>query len=130
MDSGGKERALLAILLLHANHAVPAAYLIDQLWQDQPPMTAPNLLHGHVSRLRRMLRRSETGTTPGGIVMTKGQGYLLKLEPGQLDLDRFERDQGRHDHARARFDHCLVVAVQLSLSRWQAQLREALATLP
>jgi DNA-binding SARP family transcriptional activator len=42
---GPKERALLAVLLLHANHAVPAAYLIDQLWQDQPPMAAPNLLH-------------------------------------------------------------------------------------
>jgi DNA-binding SARP family transcriptional activator/tetratricopeptide (TPR) repeat protein len=115
---GPKERALLAILLLHANHAVPAAYLIDQLWQDQPPMTAPNLLHGHVSRLRRMLRRSEAGTTPGGIVMTKGQGYLLKLEPGQLDLDRFERLVARARQAMAeaapqRAAACLTEALAL-----------------
>jgi DNA-binding SARP family transcriptional activator len=114
---GPKERALLAVLLLHANHAVPAAYLIDQLWQDQPPMTAPNLLHGYVSRLRRMLRRSEAGTTPGGIVMTKGQGYLLKLEPGQLDLDRFERLVARARQAMA----------EAAPQRAAAYLTEALA---
>src|SRR4029453_15947513 len=75
------------------------------------------LLHGHVSRLRRMLRRSEAGTTPGGIVMTKGQGYLLKLEPGQLDLDRFERLVARARQAMA----------EAAPQRAAAYLTEALA---
>ena len=88
---GPKERALLAVLLLHANQVVPADYLVDQLWENQPPRTAPNILHGYVSRLRRMLQRPPAGGPPGGILVTKGQCYLLKVEPGQLDLDRFER---------------------------------------
>src|SRR5687767_13551033 len=52
---GRKQRALLAILLLHANEVVSADKLIDELWGETPPPTAAKTLQAHVSRLRRAI---------------------------------------------------------------------------
>ena len=52
---GRKQRALLAILLLHANEVVSADKLIDELWGETPPPTAAKTLQAHVSRLRRSI---------------------------------------------------------------------------
>jgi DNA-binding SARP family transcriptional activator len=49
----GKEQALLAYLLLHANEVVPSGRLIDVLWDGRPPATASKILHNAVSHLRR-----------------------------------------------------------------------------
>ena len=90
-----KQRALLAILLLHRNEVVSADRLIDELWGDHPPKTARKTLQMHVSHLRRVL--------PPGVLRTKTAGYVLTVEPGQLDLDRFEALVLRaHDPERAR----------------------------
>src|SRR6266498_2886148 len=80
---GAKERALLAILLLHANEPVSVDRLIDELWTDRPPMTARKSLQVRVAGLRRALRDS--------IVLTRGGGYAISVAGDQLDLHRFER---------------------------------------
>ena len=82
-----KQRALLAILLLHANEVVSRDRLIDELWGEQPPASAPHSLEVYVSRLRKALQPD------GGerLLVTRPGGYLLQLEPDQLDLERFER---------------------------------------
>jgi DNA-binding SARP family transcriptional activator len=82
-----KQRALLAILLLHANEVVSRDRLIDDLWGERPPPSAPHSLDVYVSRLRKTLQAN------GGeqILVTRPGGYLLRLEPEQLDLARFER---------------------------------------
>ena len=77
-----KQRALLALLLLHRNEVVSAERLIDQLWGDRPPKTARKTLQMHVSHLRRSLGPD--------VVVTRAPGYVLDVEPGQLDLERFE----------------------------------------
>jgi DNA-binding SARP family transcriptional activator len=77
-----KQRALLALLLLHRNEVVSAERLIDQLWGDRPPKTARKTLQMHVSHLRRALGPE--------VVVTQAPGYVLSIEPGHLDLDRFE----------------------------------------
>src|SRR5215475_4579412 len=84
-----KPRALLAALLLDRNRVVPVARLIDDLWGDEPPDTATKALQGYVSQLRKALG--------GDRVITKPPGYLLHVEDGELDLDRFEQlvRQGR-----------------------------------
>ncbi len=84
-----KERALLLLLLLHANEVVSAERLIDELWGERPPESAANVLQTYVSHLRRLL---EPGTRPreNGLIVTRSPGYLLRLAPGQLDLNRFE----------------------------------------
>jgi DNA-binding SARP family transcriptional activator/ABC-type transport system substrate-binding protein len=84
-----KERALLLLLLLHANEVVSAERLIDELWGERPPESAANVLQTYVSHLRRLL---EPGTRhrDNGLIVTRSPGYLLKLVPGQVDLHRFE----------------------------------------
>jgi DNA-binding SARP family transcriptional activator len=81
---GGKQRSVLALLLLHANEVVSSDRLIDELWPDEPPASAAKIIQAHVSRLRKAL-----DGVAEGILLTRGHGYLLRVEPGQLDRDRF-----------------------------------------
>jgi len=87
---GSKPRALLAILLLHANQVVSTERLVDELWGEAPPTTARNLVQVYVSRLRQALyyRRDQAAQVP--MLVTRPSGYLLRVEPGELDLDCFE----------------------------------------
>src|SRR5690349_11557179 len=82
---GAKQRGLLALLLLHPNEVVPADRIVDELWPDEPPGAGVKTLRVGVSRLRKTLGRG------GERLVTRASGYVLELEPGQLDLDRFER---------------------------------------
>ncbi len=79
----GKERALLAILLLNANQTVSRDRLVDDLWGERAPERAAKAVQTYVSRLRKIL--------PAGVLRTRPPGYILELEPEQLDLHRFER---------------------------------------
>jgi predicted ATPase/DNA-binding SARP family transcriptional activator len=81
--SGVKERALLAILLIHTGEVVSADRLIDELWGSDLPANPSNALQVVVSRLRRALQ--------GELVVTRQPGYLLDIGPEQLDARRFER---------------------------------------
>ena len=80
---GGRQRKLLAILLLHANEIVGSERLIDQLWREQRPETAAKALHGYISQLRKTLGHDVLLTRPGG--------YVLRIAPGELDAQRFEQ---------------------------------------
>jgi peptide/nickel transport system substrate-binding protein len=80
---GPKPRALLAMLLLDANEPVSRDRLIEGLWGDDPPPSADQTLDSYVSRLRRVLGPDR--------VVRRPPGYLLVVEPGELDLERFER---------------------------------------
>jgi YVTN family beta-propeller protein len=96
----GKQRALLAILLLHANEVVSSDRLIEELWGEQPPATAAKSLQVHVSRLRSALG-GERANGADSVVVTRGGGYLVRVGPGQLDLERFERLLGEGSGALA-----------------------------
>src|ERR1700755_377981 len=80
---GAKQRALLAVLLLHVNQAVSSDRLIDELWGESPPATAAKTVQVYVSRLRKELG--------DGRRITRAPGYLRRAEPYELDLGRFER---------------------------------------
>jgi DNA-binding SARP family transcriptional activator len=96
---GDKQRALLAILLLHANEVVSTDRLIEDLWGERPPATSLRTLQAYVSRLRKALDTNGGGSLDdngdpssggsGGVLVTRGHGYLLRVAPGELDLDRF-----------------------------------------
>jgi DNA-binding SARP family transcriptional activator len=88
---GGRQRALLAALLLSANEVVPAERLIEELYGGDPGGTAANALQAMVSRLRRLLEPGVAGTGGDAVVVTRAPGYLLRVEPQQVDLARFER---------------------------------------
>jgi DNA-binding SARP family transcriptional activator len=86
---GPKPRALLALLLLHANEVVSTDRLIEELWRHDPPENAAAALQVNLSRIRKAL--------PHDVVATRSPGYVLRVEPDALDLDRFERlvNEGR-----------------------------------
>src|SRR5215212_8391346 len=72
MVGGGKQRALLAILLLHANEVVSTDRLLDDLWGSSPPATAAKSIQLYVSRLRKVLG--------DGRLVTRPPGYVLRVE--------------------------------------------------
>jgi DNA-binding SARP family transcriptional activator len=90
-----KPRALLALLLLNRNHVVSTERLIDELWGDDPPAQATKTVQVYVSQLRKTLGADR--------LVTRAPGYSLRVEEGELDLDRFEqlRREGRHEEALA-----------------------------
>ncbi|HYZ20088.1 MAG TPA: BTAD domain-containing putative transcriptional regulator [Gaiellaceae bacterium] len=111
---GRKQRALLAILLLRANEVVSADTLIDELWGHTPPPTATKTLRAHVSRLRKALDGD------AGLLETRGHGYLLKIEPAQLDAERFQRllEDGRRALARREAESA-VAKLDAALALWR-----------
>jgi DNA-binding SARP family transcriptional activator/ABC-type branched-subunit amino acid transport system substrate-binding protein/streptogramin lyase len=84
----GKQRALLALLLLHRDEAISTERIVDELWGERPPPTAAKIVQNHVLQLRRAL---ENGGSARVALLTRGRGYLLRVEPGKLDLDTFEQ---------------------------------------
>ena len=86
---GFKQRELLALLLLDRNRVVPRDRLVDALWGERPPASAANGIQIYVSKLRRLLSDGETGAA--GAIVTEPPGYRLRVPPGELDADQFER---------------------------------------
>ena len=93
-----KQRAVLAVLLLSANRVVPTERLIDDLWGDEPPETARAALQVHVAGLRKALGEDSVR------LVTRSPGYVLEVEPGAVDLERFNELCAR---ARAESDGAL-----------------------
>ena len=81
-----RQRSVLAVLLIDANHAVPAEVLLDRVWGDRPPQRARNALAGYVSRLRALF------TGIGGVTLgRRSDGYQLNVDEEAVDLHRFRR---------------------------------------
>ncbi|MBV9310653.1 MAG: AAA family ATPase [Solirubrobacterales bacterium] len=85
---GVRQRALLAILGLHANEVVSTDRLVDDLWGEHPPATAVHTVQVFVSRLRRALAPA------GERLVTRPPGYALEVGPDELDASRCERLYG------------------------------------
>jgi DNA-binding SARP family transcriptional activator len=81
--TGRLQRALLTLLLLRASQVVSAERLIDEIWGEHPPRTAATSLQNTVSQLRKALGPD--------VLLTRATGYVLTIEPAQLDLGRFEQ---------------------------------------
>jgi DNA-binding SARP family transcriptional activator len=104
---GAKQRSVLAFLLLHANEVVSRDRLIDELWGDEPPETASTAIQVHVSQLRKVLGRDA--------IVTRAPGYLIRVQDGELDLERFER---MVDEARGLEPALAAERLREALSLW------------
>ncbi|WP_028808487.1 BTAD domain-containing putative transcriptional regulator [Streptomyces canus] len=89
-----KQRILLAALLLEAGRVVSTKSLKEALWGSTPPASAKASLHNHVSRLRRQLDDPER-------LQAVAPGYLLRVAPGELDVQVFESHVARARGAHA-----------------------------
>lgn len=110
--SGRKPRALLAMLLLQANRPVSRDLLIEGLWGESPPAAAGHTLDGYVSTLRRLLGAER--------ILRKPPGYQIRLDPGELDLARFEAhlEAGSAALARGAADEAGEL-LRAALSEWR-----------
>ena len=81
----GAQRSLLGLLLLSANEVVSAERLIEELWGEKVPESGRTALQVRVSQLRKALGGA------GGRIVTRAPGYVLRVEPDELDLYCFER---------------------------------------
>jgi len=104
----GRQRALLALLLLHANEFVSTDRLIDDLWGEGSPPSAPKVLQGYVSKLRRGL--------PPDAIVTRGSGYLLRVT--DTDADEFER---LLEQARGQEPRDAAQTLRAALALWRGR---------
>jgi len=113
---GGKQRELLALLVVHANDVVSSDGLIEGLWRDQPPPSALKTLQVLLSRLR-----SDLGSASGALE-THGYGYLLRVDPERFDADAFRAgvEGGRRALARGEAEEA-ATALRAALALWRGQ---------
>ena len=120
---GTKARALLALLLLHANQTISRERLIDELWGERPPRAVEAELRVYVAKLRKAL-----GPT---ILVTRPYGYALLVDPDQLDSARFERLAAEGARLLAGGDaHAAGSALGEALALWRGPVLADLAYEP
>ncbi|WP_262388443.1 AfsR/SARP family transcriptional regulator, partial [Streptomyces parvus] len=117
---GARLRALLTVLALRPGRTVPAAHLVDEVWDGDPPADAAGALQALVGRLRRALGHSAVESVEGG--------YRLAAPPDAVDLHRFERLAGEGSRALEDGDAAgALAALGEALALWNGP---ALADLP
>jgi DNA-binding SARP family transcriptional activator len=124
---GSKQRALLALLLLHLNETLSTDRLIDGLWGEHPPATAAKTVQVHISRLRKALAAG-SGNGSEGVVVTREHGYELRIDPECLDAQRFERllAEGRSQLETGHPEHA-ASTLEEALSLWRGRPLDDLA---
>jgi DNA-binding SARP family transcriptional activator/tetratricopeptide (TPR) repeat protein len=113
VDLGGaRQRVLLAILLLRRGEPVSADRLIDELYEGHPPPTAAKSLHAHISRLRKALG-------PVDRLRTEARGYAFRVEPEELDADRFAALLGQARELVRDDPEAALAAIDRALALWR-----------
>ena len=116
-----QQRAVLALLVLSAGEVVSADRLIEALWGERPPPTAAKTVQVYISRLRKALNGAQAGARRvDGLIVTVDHGYVLRVDPEQVDVRVFERllDRGRDAFADGEFDAAATVLRQ-ALGLWR-----------
>lgn len=126
-----KQRQLLALLVLNANHVVSVGTCIEELWGGNPPDTGLSTLQSYVLQLRRILKRvPRIGSLEAAreLLRTRDGGYLLAVGPEELDVTRFHElvrrgraELGKDDEAASElFSRALALWEGTALSDVQA----------
>ena len=109
---GRKQRTLLAVLLLHPNEVVSRDQLVDAMWGERLPASAAESLDAYVYRLRKLLGHDRLPRERGG--------YMLRVGPGELDVDEFELLVARARGSAEAADHRAAVAsLTEALALWR-----------
>jgi len=88
---GPKQRAVLAILVLHANEVVSTEMLVDGIWGTDASERAFNAVQVYISRLRKIINWQRDDAAGAVRLYRKSPGYVLQLDTDALDLARFQR---------------------------------------
>jgi DNA-binding SARP family transcriptional activator/tetratricopeptide (TPR) repeat protein len=115
---GPQRKAVLSVLLLHANRVVSIDRLADELWGDSPPLSFRVQLQGAVSKIREVLGGNDRRSAAP--IDTQAPGYRLCLSPNQLDADEFRRDvAAARDKIQADDPATAAELLRTALARWR-----------
>ncbi|MET8084920.1 BTAD domain-containing putative transcriptional regulator [Micromonospora sp. NPDC005237] len=118
----GKQRAVLAVLLLSAGRSVSTGQIVEAVWPEDPPANGPNVVQKYVAGLRRVLEPDRSPRTPGQVLSLTDAGYLLRVSPEAVDAVRFERGvhRARQRRAEGRATDA-VTELAAALALWQGE---------
>ena len=119
---GPKQRAVLAHLVLRANQLVPAETLIDEIWGEEPPDQARNVIQTYVSHLRKALGSDR--------IQSHAPGYRLRLESSELDATRFDELMRDAKKALPVDPNVAVATLEDALALWRGPALADLADQP
>ena len=123
---GAQQRSLLALLLLERGAGISRERLVDELWHV-PPKSARHALEVHASSLRKALRPHGESDR----FVSRPAGYAFRLEPGELDLERFETGMANARDAAHRGEHReAATAYRNALALWNGDALGGLADAP
>jgi DNA-binding SARP family transcriptional activator len=123
-----RRAAVLAVLALHAGHAVSRQQLVTALWGDEPPASATGNVYTYVSTLRQVLEPGRDRWAAGQLLTSGGGTYCLHVREQDVDAFRFEalREESRR-HRSAGDPRAELAALEVALGLWRG---EALAGVP
>src|SRR5262245_5215908 len=117
---GPKQRAVLAILLLHANRVVPVEEIANDLYGESVPVTAVAQVRDHVSQLRKLFGLKPNADGGESMLGTQPPGYRLRVGLDQLDAFRFEHMTEEAAEALSRGDADAAAALlRQALALWR-----------
>src|SRR3954447_11049591 len=121
---GARPRAVLAVLALHPNRPVSAERLAVALWGEDAPPSAVKTVQVYVARVRKALDDPD-------VLVTTPAGYTLRVQPGELDAERFERqvENGRQALAAGHGERA-AAELRAALELWRGPPLAELASAP
>ncbi|MFG3713216.1 BTAD domain-containing putative transcriptional regulator [Micromonospora sp. NPDC047730] len=118
----GKQRAVLAVLLLAAGRPVTTAQIVDAVWPDEPPANGTNVVQKYVAGLRRVIEPERSPRSPGQVLTLTDAGYQLRVGPEAVDAVRFERGIRRAERLRAEGQAAEAVSeLKSTLELWHGE---------
>lgn len=117
----GKARLLLAALVEQANRVVSVDRLYEILWGPEPPETAANTLQTYVAHLRKALEPHRQRRHPSRLLVTRGPGYALEVDPDQVDATRFERLAREGQRVLSTAPDAAATTLRSALDLWQGE---------
>lgn len=115
---GPRQRLILAVLLAFPNQVVSASRLIDEVWGEAPPNRPTHSLQTYISNLRRLFRDHGLGNEQ---IVTRAHGYMLRVDPDDIDALRFER---LFKEARSAGDEEALELLTSALGMWNGPAYE------
>ncbi len=117
-----KQRIVLATLLAAAGHPVPLDTLIENVWDENRPRGARNVVYAHITRIRRTFAGVAGGGTGGPPHLARrGSGYAVEVDPQRVDLHvvRGLIDRARvAESDRQRAAHMYRIGIRAADAMW------------
>ena len=125
---GRRQRAALVLLALHPGQVLGLDWLVDQLWAGAPPPSGVTTLRAYISRLRSALASSPAVARGSDLLVSHQTGYMLAIDPDQVDVHRFERAVGAGSASLGRGDpYRAASTLRRALGMWRGRALADLA---